>query len=256
MNAAKATKPVLCRALEYAAKVVIGNWASRFQEVEWPALLALNWIASYGVHCGYSVEDLWPLDLPMEEFRFDVRSRLLAWLAWDTDHTDIDLHVVEPGGEIVFYGNRRSRTGGVLSKDFTQGYGPEVYLNRDAPAGTYQIRSKYFSSQQVSATTGATCAVLWRVTDLGDFDREELSVNVIRLNRHKQMQDVLRVELAESSDKPAKIPRRDTLTFDDIEARRSSEASVRNAMEACSRGATLPGPVSAAPRTGQIEEVD
>jgi L1 cell adhesion molecule like protein len=248
MNAA-ATKDMLRCALESAAKVVTGNWAHRFQEVEWPALLALNWIASYGLHCGHTVEDLWPSDLPIEEFRFDVRSRLLAWLAWDTDKTDIDLHVVEPGGEEVYYGNRQSRTGGFLSKDFTQGYGPEVYLNRDAPAGKYQIRSKYFSSHQVSATTGATCAVLWRITDLGDFDREEFSVSVIRLNRHAQMQDVLRVELPESSDapnKPSKIPHRDTLAINDLEARRASEVSVRNVMEACSHGATLPGSATGA----------
>lgn len=196
-----------------------------------------------------------------------MRARLLAWLAWDTDRTDIDLHVVEPGGEEVYYGHRRSSTGGFLSKDFTQGYGPEVYLNRNAPAGTFRVRSKYYSSHQVSATTGATCAVLWRVTELGDFDNEELSVSVVRLNRHKQVQDVLHVELPEARGKEAdgypcaKRPRHEALlAFDEVAARAASGTSVRNVLDACCgrQGAASSMPPVSTPRAGgpAVEEVD
>merc|ERR1712183_936485 len=174
--------------------------------------------------------------LPIEEFRFDVHAKMLVWLGWDTDHTDIDLHVVEPSGEEVYYGHKKSRTGGVISRDFTDGYGPEVYLNRDAPAGNFRIRSKYYSSHQASATTGATCAVLWCVTNFGDFESEEFSMNIVRLNRHKQMQDVLSAKLLAEQPKNgpcSKAPSQELFSFNEAAARAASETSVQNVLEAC-----------------------
>merc|ERR1739844_515500 len=98
-------------------------------------------------------------------------------------------------GEEVYFGHRLSKTGGRISRDFTDGYGPEVYMNADAPAGEYVIRAKYYSSHQVSAATGATCAVLWHVTGLGDFSREKLAVSMVRMNRYKQQQEVSRAQV-------------------------------------------------------------
>ena len=37
---------------------------------------------------------------------------LFIWLGWDTDKVDIDLHVHEPTGEDVYYGNRDSKSTG------------------------------------------------------------------------------------------------------------------------------------------------
>ena len=49
-------------------------------------------------------------------------------MGWDTDHTDIDLHVREPTGETIYYGHPDSKkTNAHASKDFTSGYGPETY---------------------------------------------------------------------------------------------------------------------------------
>jgi len=227
-----AGKEELRHAADYAARVVAGQWASRFAEVEWPALVALNWIVSYGLHTGCAAEEIWPTKLiPMEGFRIDVHCRFLAWLAWDTDHTDIDLHVVEPSGEEVYYGHKCSRTGGQLSRDFTQGYGPEVYLNRDAPPGAYRVKAKYFSSSQVSAATGASCVVLWQVVDLGDFANERLSVSMVRLNRHKQMQDVLQGDVPEAGTPLAATDVGENSQAE--EARKASKVSVQNVLEAC-----------------------
>ena len=60
----------------------------------------------------------------------DVDVRII--LTWDADLTDIDLHVVEPSGETAFYGHNRTVIGGLVSRDFTQGYGPEEYAVRRA----------------------------------------------------------------------------------------------------------------------------
>jgi tetratricopeptide (TPR) repeat protein len=79
---------------------------------------------------------------------------------WNKDETDIDLHIVEPGGEECFYGHKQSGAGGRLSEDFTQGYGPEEYQIKNAQKGKYQIRVNYYGDryqkQQVPAVLKLT----------------------------------------------------------------------------------------------------
>lgn len=79
---------------------------------------------------------------------------------WNKDETDIDLHIVEPGGEECFYGHKQSSAGGRLSEDFTQGYGPEEYQIKKAQKGKYQIRVNYYGDryqkQQVPAVLKLT----------------------------------------------------------------------------------------------------
>jgi len=66
---------------------------------------------------------------------------------WNKDETDIDLHIVEPGGATCYYGNRNSKDSGRLSEDFTQGYGPEEYEVRKAKKGKYYIRINYYGDR-------------------------------------------------------------------------------------------------------------
>ena len=66
-------------------------------------------------------------------------------LSWDTDHTDLDLHVVEPSGEESWYQHKETASGGSLDVDVTTGYGPEIYTQASAQTGTYQVLVDYFS---------------------------------------------------------------------------------------------------------------
>lgn len=66
---------------------------------------------------------------------------------WNKDETDIDLHVVEPGGEECFYSHRETKKGGRLSEDFTQGYGPEEFEVKNAASGSYRVRVNYFGDR-------------------------------------------------------------------------------------------------------------
>lgn len=66
-------------------------------------------------------------------------------LMWDTDGTDVDLHVVEPTGEECFYGQRETKIGGSLDVDITDGYGPEVYTLATPTKGIYKIMAHYYS---------------------------------------------------------------------------------------------------------------
>ncbi|MFY9259390.1 MAG: hypothetical protein WAO71_02645 [Gallionella sp.] len=56
-------------------------------------------------------------------------ARLRVILSWDSDSTDLDLHVISPDGAHVFYGNRVAKNGAALDVDVTTGYGPEIYAN-------------------------------------------------------------------------------------------------------------------------------
>ena len=62
--------------------------------------------------------------------------KLRVVLSWDSDGTDLDLHVVAPDGQHVFYGARVAANGGALDVDVTTGYGPEIFASPTPPAGT------------------------------------------------------------------------------------------------------------------------
>jgi Ca-activated chloride channel family protein len=195
-------------------KVVVGTeWASRYAEIEWPVLILLSWAVAWAEHrlssstAGDAASareggnSLWPEEqLPAAKYRLGGPSGpqldVFCWLGWDTDHTDVDLHVKEPTGEEVYYGHRRSRsTGAHVSRDFTDGYGPEVYTLHKAPKGSYMIETNYYASHQASTSTGSTSAVIWTVERMGRFGEETVQFNSVRLTKHKQRQQVLQVEV-------------------------------------------------------------
>lgn len=65
-------------------------------------------------------------------------------LSWDTDMTDLDLHVVSPDGQHVFYGHRVGNNGGALDVDVTGGFGPEIYAIPSPPKGNWHVYVNYF----------------------------------------------------------------------------------------------------------------
>jgi uncharacterized protein YfaP (DUF2135 family) len=74
------------------------------------------------------------------------QARLRVVLMWDTDGTDLDLHVISPDGDHVFYGNRTSPNGGALDVDVTTGYGPEIYANPSPIPGVYHVYVNYYGN--------------------------------------------------------------------------------------------------------------
>jgi uncharacterized protein YfaP (DUF2135 family) len=89
-------------------------------------------------------------------------------LSWDTDKTDLDLHVVEPSGEESWYSHKETKSGGSLDVDVTTGYGPEIYTQAAAQVGTYAVLVDYFSDHG-NAQTEVKVDVLVRE----GTDREE-----------------------------------------------------------------------------------
>lgn len=72
------------------------------------------------------------------------RVGLRVVLSWDTDMTDLDLHVISPDGQHVYFGDRLAKNGGALDVDVTGGYGPEIYAIPAPPKGIWQVYVNYF----------------------------------------------------------------------------------------------------------------
>jgi uncharacterized protein YfaP (DUF2135 family) len=73
-------------------------------------------------------------------------SRLKIVLSWDSDGTDLDLHVITPDGGHVFYGNRVLENGAALDVDVTTGYGPEIVAIPAPPEGAYLVYVNYYGA--------------------------------------------------------------------------------------------------------------
>ena len=78
----------------------------------------------------------------LQNFPVDIR----VVLTWNTDDCDIDLWVTDPDGEKCFYGNKLTQNGGRISRDFTQGYGPEEFCIKQAVKGKYKIEANYYGT--------------------------------------------------------------------------------------------------------------
>jgi hypothetical protein len=184
-------------------------------QIEWPVLVLLSWAVAWADHQLASAAaaakpataaapggpaSLWPeAQLPAATYRLGGAAGpqldLFVWLGWDTDHTDVDLHVKEPTGEEVYYSHNRSATTGAhVSRDFTDGYGPEVYTLPSAPKGTYSVDTNYFASHRESSRTGSTSAVVWSIKNMGKWETEQVQFSSVRLSGHKQRQQVLSIE--------------------------------------------------------------
>jgi len=159
-------------AVELLVKVVMGEW-QRFEEIELIALEELNaLLARTGAAPPASLD-------PRLVKNLDVDVRIV--MSWDADLTDVDLHVVEPSGEEAAYNHNRTTIGGLVSKDFTQGYGPEEYLVRRAIPGPYKIFAHYYGSRQ--QTVIGPCTIT--ATVFTDFGRPNQKKQVLTLRLDK-----------------------------------------------------------------------
>ncbi|WP_456021257.1 YfaP family protein [Pseudomonas protegens] len=71
-------------------------------------------------------------------------AKLRVLLAWDSDGTDLDLHLVTPDGAHIWYGNRVAPNGAALDVDVTTGYGPEIFAMPVPIKGQYLVYVNYY----------------------------------------------------------------------------------------------------------------
>lgn len=63
-----------------------------------------------------------------QRFLKRIQPNIRIVLTWDQDMSDVELLVKEPSGQVVSTFNNCSSIGGIMTKNFSGGYGPQEYL--------------------------------------------------------------------------------------------------------------------------------
>ena len=150
------------RAVDRLYEVVTGAWDSRFADVDLIALAELNAVVSEAERAGKPVDVSAIEPRLLKNLPLDVR----VVLAWDADATDVDLHVIDPNGDEVFYGRNLSYQGGAITRDATGGYGPEEFALRNAKPGKYRVEANFFGHRQ-QVLASSTGLMLWLSSGFG-----------------------------------------------------------------------------------------
>jgi hypothetical protein len=119
------------------------------------------------------------------------KAALRVSITWNTDNTDIDLHVVEPDGTRVNYQAKESKNGGRLSEDLTEGYGPERYHTEKALKGEYKVIVHYFRANP-NLLGGETHVSVTITRDAGT-EKEKTERKTVILRREKEEAEAFRV---------------------------------------------------------------
>lgn len=181
-------QPDNVRAAALLWHVASGTWPSRFPDID---LIALHELTA--LLAAHPETDITGLGIP-PELLSPVETGLRVVLTWDADNTDIDLWVIDPAGEPVYYGQARSQSGGRISKDVTQGYGPEVFtITRPLP-GTYRVQAHYFGDRRQSLTGPVTVQLEFQ-TGFGSREPDR-QATTRRLETGKQRIEVGRFRVA------------------------------------------------------------
>ena len=116
---------------------------------------------------------------------------LAVAIQWNTDGTDIDLHVVDPALEHCYYGHRDTAGGGHLSADVTQGYGPELYTIPYVESGETIVWARFFASNP--SRTSVRTKVLATLYQNWGAEDETVERRVIELTEAKEEHGLLRM---------------------------------------------------------------
>lgn len=102
-------------------------------------------------------------------------------LAWNSRTADIDLWVEEPTGERVGYSNKQGFSGGAISVDITDGYGPEVYYARYALEGEYKVYVNLYANMSAELTKPVTLTLT--ATTYYGYEKEDSQTQSMRVEK-------------------------------------------------------------------------
>ncbi len=114
-----------------------------------------------------------------KEISVDVR----VVIDWNHIDTDIDLWVEDPKGEKAYYKNPETEIGGRISEDMTEGYGPEEFMIKNAPAGAYKVLVNYYADN-VQKISGPTVLKVTLFTNYGKAN-EKRKITIVRLDKEE-----------------------------------------------------------------------
>lgn len=150
------------KATDQFNQVIERSWDGRFADIELITLAELNAVIAEANRAKVTL-DISKIDSRLQRnLPLDVR----AVLTWDANDSDMDLWVTDPNNEKCFYGHRNTLQGGLMSRDFTQGYGPEEFSLRDAKPGKYKVEANFYGNRQ-QIVAGATTLQMKLTTAFG-----------------------------------------------------------------------------------------
>ena len=167
-------------AVETLYKVVKNAWDERFGDVQLVTMNDINSLVAR--HKGIKTNFMDKRLLKSEPV--DIR----VVLSWDTDNCDMDLWVTDPTDEKCFFDNKLTYLGGKISKDVTQGYGPEEFMIKKAPKGTYKIEADYFGTRSQKQLMPVTLRITF-YTHFGT-DKEQKQETTVRVTNEKDVIEV------------------------------------------------------------------
>ncbi|CAF2882206.1 unnamed protein product, partial [Rotaria sp. Silwood2] len=88
--------------------VILGEWDGRFAEIEVTTLHEFNWFL-FEYHQQQQISNFLDNRL-IRHLPVDLRIVMI----WDTNDTDVDLHVIEPTGEECYYSHKNTAIGGMI----------------------------------------------------------------------------------------------------------------------------------------------
>ena len=162
-------------ALDLLHETARRRWNSRFGEINTIALTEMNALLALNKKLKSEAID----SRLIQNLPSDIR----VVLSWDMDNTDMDLWVMDPTGEAAYYGHKLTKNGGRMSRDCTQGYGPEEFMLKKAIPGRYQVMVDYFGhSRQTIA--GEVTMMVTVISKFGTPEQKE-ERTTLRLSKTK-----------------------------------------------------------------------
>ena len=153
----------------------------RFSGIEPIALIELNRMVSlYKTKISISHID----KKILKATNLDIR----VLIDWNHNDTDIDLWVTDPKKEKCFFKHTKTKIGGLMSNDMTDGFGPEQFILKKGVKGNYKIKVKYYASNQ-QKISGPTFLKITTFKNYGSKN-EVKNVKLLRLKDVNEVVDI------------------------------------------------------------------
>ena len=173
------------KALTLLWHVANHDWDDRFSSISLTALHEFNDV--YAATPVKNRPNLQALGVP-EALVSPLSVGLRVVLGWNANDVDIDLWVRDPLGEWAFYSQRQTGSGGQMSDDFTQGYGPETFTIARPIPGKYTVFAHYYGNHQQKLSVPISVYLSFQ-TPFGLGTTKSTSV-VRRLDTNKEDQEI------------------------------------------------------------------
>jgi hypothetical protein len=168
-------------AISLLYKIATGNWDERFTDIKSIALNEMNAIisAEQGQPDISFIDKRLIYAMPM-----DVR----IVVGWSTDNSDVDLWITDPYKEQCDYRNNLTRIGGKMSKDVTQGFGPEEFCLKKAVKGDYKVQVNLYGNSTTSVA-GPVAVKAELFTAFGKPGQKRKTLN-FRVTENKEVVEI------------------------------------------------------------------